>query len=319
VARRQLRALGLSFDAIDRSVQAGHLHVLHRGVYAVGHRALTRHGHWMAAVLAGGHDAALSHRSAAALWGILATARRDIEITVARECEALRLGSPASLQALLARYARRPGTPAIRRLLDEGRIHPTATRSELERRFLSLLEAENLSGRSSMSRSCSHRTRMPNRTSDGRSIGSSSSSTATRPMEPGRPSSATVLSRSKAGAYCTSPGANSATTDRPSQRNCARCSTPPRPARGNDRPMRDTTGIDRGMRGRSRSRRLERSAIQGPTSSAAPARSSGSRSARPAGRPRRSAWCRSCSPRPCRRGPRRRRCACRRATAPRPW
>jgi hypothetical protein len=98
----------------------------------------------MAAVLAGGHDAALSHRSAAALWGILATARRDIEITVARECEALRLGSPTSLQALLARYARRPGTPAIRRLLDEGRIHPTATRSELERRFLSLLEAENL-------------------------------------------------------------------------------------------------------------------------------------------------------------------------------
>ena len=41
---------------------------MHHGVFAVGHSALTLHGHYMAAVLAGGPRAALSHRSAADLW-----------------------------------------------------------------------------------------------------------------------------------------------------------------------------------------------------------------------------------------------------------
>jgi hypothetical protein len=43
---------------------------LHRGVYAVGHRVLTRHGRWMAAVLACGPTAALSHQTAAAAWDL---------------------------------------------------------------------------------------------------------------------------------------------------------------------------------------------------------------------------------------------------------
>jgi hypothetical protein len=40
VARPQLVALGLSLDAIDHRVERQRLHPLHRGVYAVGHRAL---------------------------------------------------------------------------------------------------------------------------------------------------------------------------------------------------------------------------------------------------------------------------------------
>lgn len=44
--------------------------MVHRGVYAVGRRRLTRHGEWMAAVLACGEGAVLSHDSAAALWGV---------------------------------------------------------------------------------------------------------------------------------------------------------------------------------------------------------------------------------------------------------
>ena len=67
----QLRALGLSRQAIDHRVRARRLHRIHRGVYAVGHKRLTQHGRWMAAVLAGGNDAVLSHRSAAALWQLL--------------------------------------------------------------------------------------------------------------------------------------------------------------------------------------------------------------------------------------------------------
>jgi len=195
IARRQIAELGLGRHYIDRQVQRGRLHVLQRGVYAVGHRSLSRHGRWMAAVLAIGDDAVLRQRSAAVLWNVREREPARIEIAapqehrrpgitvqrtllppderdehegipvttpartlldlaavldeheLARACEraeALRLGSPTSLQDLVDRYHRRPGTPAIRRLLEAGRLTPTRTRSELERRFITLLDAENL-------------------------------------------------------------------------------------------------------------------------------------------------------------------------------
>jgi very-short-patch-repair endonuclease len=84
VSRTQLLAVGLGRGAIDRRVSTARLHVLHRGVFAVGHPVLTRHGVWMAAVLAGGDGAVLSHRSAAELWGIRRSARTPIEVTVPR-------------------------------------------------------------------------------------------------------------------------------------------------------------------------------------------------------------------------------------------
>jgi predicted transcriptional regulator of viral defense system len=84
VASRQLQDLGLNRHAIQRLVTAGWLHPIHRGVYAVGHRALTMRGRYMAAVLAGGPRAALSHRAAAGLWGLRRNTTR-VEITVARE------------------------------------------------------------------------------------------------------------------------------------------------------------------------------------------------------------------------------------------
>jgi hypothetical protein len=70
VARRQLLEMGLSDSSIGARLRQGTLHPLYRGVYAVGHRVLSRRGRWMAAVLACGPEAVLSHRSAAALWGI---------------------------------------------------------------------------------------------------------------------------------------------------------------------------------------------------------------------------------------------------------
>jgi very-short-patch-repair endonuclease len=79
VARRQLLDAGLSRRAIERRLERGSLLALHRGVYAVGHRALTRRGRWIAAALA--CDAALSHRAAAALWGLLAHTPGDVEVT----------------------------------------------------------------------------------------------------------------------------------------------------------------------------------------------------------------------------------------------
>lgn len=83
VARAQLVDLGLGRRAIGHRLECGRLHAVHRGVYAVGHRVLTREGRWTAAVLAAGAGAVLSHRSAAALWGIRPGAGR-IEVTAPR-------------------------------------------------------------------------------------------------------------------------------------------------------------------------------------------------------------------------------------------
>lgn len=62
--------MGLTAKVVKSRVRAGRLVVLHRGVYAVGHARLTRRGEWLAAVLAAGPGAVLSHRSAAALHGL---------------------------------------------------------------------------------------------------------------------------------------------------------------------------------------------------------------------------------------------------------
>ena len=68
---------------ITRWAHRGWLVRLHRGVYAVGHRALTADGHHLAAVLACGPGSVLSHRSAADAWGLRATSRRNIDVTTA--------------------------------------------------------------------------------------------------------------------------------------------------------------------------------------------------------------------------------------------
>ena len=83
VAFAQLVALGLSRQSIGRRVRAGRLHRVHQGVYAVGHKRLTQRGRWVAAVLAGGDAAVLSHRSAAALWQILPV-RGETHVTTPR-------------------------------------------------------------------------------------------------------------------------------------------------------------------------------------------------------------------------------------------
>lgn len=81
ISRAQLASLGLSPAAIKTRVRAGRLHRLHRGVYAVGHTRLSRSGRFMAAVLACGEGAVLSHRSAAALWGLYGEAPVRVDVT----------------------------------------------------------------------------------------------------------------------------------------------------------------------------------------------------------------------------------------------
>jgi predicted transcriptional regulator of viral defense system len=143
VSRAQLRAHGLSDDAVRRRVRAGRLHRLHHGVYAVGHTVLKVEGRRLAAVLACGKGAVLSHRSAAAHWGLLATSAALIDVTIPRVARA---GNPKirlhRSHSLVARdTTTRQGIPitsVARTLLD---LAPTVKPHELER---ALAQAEHL-------------------------------------------------------------------------------------------------------------------------------------------------------------------------------
>lgn len=70
VTWEQLLAVGFEPAGIRRRLADGRLQAVHQGVYAVGHPHLSQQGRWLAAVLAYGEGALLSHRSAAALWGL---------------------------------------------------------------------------------------------------------------------------------------------------------------------------------------------------------------------------------------------------------
>ncbi len=80
VSHAQLRKAGLSGQAIGRAVRAGRLRPVFRGIYSVGHAIMHRKGWWMAALLACDEAAALSHTSAAALWGLRNAPTLPVEI-----------------------------------------------------------------------------------------------------------------------------------------------------------------------------------------------------------------------------------------------
>jgi very-short-patch-repair endonuclease len=82
VARRQLLRAGLGEKAIDHRVRTKRLIRIERGVYALGHGELRPHGRILAAVLSRGDGAVLSHRSAAALWGVRPRSGTFVEVTV---------------------------------------------------------------------------------------------------------------------------------------------------------------------------------------------------------------------------------------------
>ena len=127
LTRRDLLGLGFSAKAIRHRLDTGRLHAVSPGVYAVGRRQLTLHGRWTAAVLACGGDsgldgAALSHRSAAALWRI---GKEDgaIDVTLRRRGEVDRRGlrvrsRPALPAREFSRRLRIPVTTPVRTLID---------------------------------------------------------------------------------------------------------------------------------------------------------------------------------------------------------
>jgi very-short-patch-repair endonuclease len=86
VTREELLALPLTSSAIGGRVRSKRLHIVFRGVYAVGHKALSRRGLLRAALLTVGPRAVLSHRTAAYVWGLI----RELPTTI----DVLVLGTP---------------------------------------------------------------------------------------------------------------------------------------------------------------------------------------------------------------------------------
>jgi very-short-patch-repair endonuclease len=82
VTTRQLVEAGLSRAAIAKRVKAGRLYRVHQGVYSVGHDGLSEKSRWMAAVLACGQGAVLSHGAAAVHWGLLRPLDGPIDVSV---------------------------------------------------------------------------------------------------------------------------------------------------------------------------------------------------------------------------------------------
>jgi hypothetical protein len=82
ITSAQLQAAGLDRYGASKRVRAGRLHPLYRGVYAVGHNRLSQHAQWLAAVLAAGDGAVLSHLAAAVHWRIWRRAINGIDVLV---------------------------------------------------------------------------------------------------------------------------------------------------------------------------------------------------------------------------------------------
>jgi very-short-patch-repair endonuclease len=173
ITLRQLLDAGLSPAGVTRRLRAGRLHRIHRGVYAVGHNGLNDRGRWMAAVLACGANAVLSHRSAAALWVLLPKAPPRIDVSIPGRGgrsvrDAISMHRPRRLER--AETTERDGIPVTttaRTLADLGKVASAdlvrrarcqaevkglatdlgvgdRTRSELEARFLRLCRRHRL-------------------------------------------------------------------------------------------------------------------------------------------------------------------------------
>ena len=196
MSRRQLLAAGVSDKEIRLRLALRRIQRVHDGVYGL--PRIGERGRWLAAAMAGGAGAVLSHRSAAALWDLRPYNGRVIDVTVPRpggggragirlhrtrslppaevtaidgipcttvartvvdlaaelrprdvkrlleRAQQLRLFDLKAFSAVLAGANGRRGTGTVRRLVAELSDDPPPTRSELERRFLELVDAAGL-------------------------------------------------------------------------------------------------------------------------------------------------------------------------------
>jgi hypothetical protein len=140
VTRVQLLGLGLSGKAIDYRVRTGRLWRVHHGVYCVGRPAVTPHERAMAAVLACGLRAALSHVPGGALWeiGLRWPAVMEVTAPSKRSRPGIRVHESATLTRRdITRHYGIPVTTLARTLLDLAEVldTPSLTRAVNEARL----------------------------------------------------------------------------------------------------------------------------------------------------------------------------------------
>jgi predicted transcriptional regulator of viral defense system len=129
VTLKQLEAHGLSRRAIHDRERVGRLHRIHQTVYSLTPRVMTQRGVFMAAVLACGPGAVLSHRSAAYLWGLVDSWEAPIDVTApnrrGRSPDGVAAHRDGSLQPIdrTTRYGV-PCTTVARTVLDYAGIEP---------------------------------------------------------------------------------------------------------------------------------------------------------------------------------------------------
>jgi very-short-patch-repair endonuclease len=142
VTRAQLIELGFHREAINHRIAKGRLHLLHRGVYAVGRPEVTREGRWMAAVLACGRRAALSDECAGIAWGIrpdrLVTIEVSIPLPLTRKRPGIVIHRRRGLAADVTRHYGIPVTIPLRTLID------LATRLSMKEIEAAVNEADKL-------------------------------------------------------------------------------------------------------------------------------------------------------------------------------
>ena len=141
MGRSQLLKAGWSKGAVQKRLEIGRLHPLHTGVYLVGHRLIQREGRWMAAVLASGPDAVLSHRSAAAIWGIREDSRAAIDVITPHRSRSWR-------------HIRRHVSPTLH---DEVTVKDGIPVTTVPRTILDLAASESLDGVKSLIREMEYR------------------------------------------------------------------------------------------------------------------------------------------------------------------
>ena len=113
--------LGLGSRAIDYRLAKGLLRPDYRGVFSLGHRPKSRESRWMAAVLYAGDGAALSHWSAASLWGMRPGTGPISHVTCARRrssVDGIRMHYAQLLQDEVTEEQGIPTTTPARTLLD---------------------------------------------------------------------------------------------------------------------------------------------------------------------------------------------------------
>ncbi|HEX5763702.1 MAG TPA: type IV toxin-antitoxin system AbiEi family antitoxin domain-containing protein [Solirubrobacterales bacterium] len=151
ISRKQLRALGLTDAMIDHRLGSGLLQPLFRGVFAVGHRAITRHSLMAAAVLVCGRGAVVSHATAAELLGLWDRKAVAIDVTAphsaGRGVQGIRWhgGAPLASSEVATRAAV-PCTTVSRTLVDMAGQYGERTMRRLVEKaaFLRLLDPEEI-------------------------------------------------------------------------------------------------------------------------------------------------------------------------------